>query len=201
MAQGANHPIEGAVHGVVDYGPGSMKLHWPLTDGRVTVRPAEEADAPAFLAYKRRPECQAYVTRTVDTLEQSRALIASQRSEPDSLLCAVLANGQVIGDIGGRRYHPESLGPEPEVHDFYLGYSINPDHWNHGIASAATALLVTALQQAGIRRVVAKTFAENVASIRVLTKNGFRLEGTERAAVLSRDGRWLDDCTLARLQE
>ena len=34
------------------YGPVGMNLPWPLTDGRVTVRPAEEADAPAFLAYQ-----------------------------------------------------------------------------------------------------------------------------------------------------
>lgn len=183
------------------YGPVVMELSWPLTDGVVTVRPAEAGDAAAFLDYKRRPECQAYVTRTVDTLEQSRALIDDRLSQPDSLLCAVVVGGRVVGDIGGRRYRPESLGPDPDVHDFYLGYSINPDHWNQGIASGAAALLVTALHRAGIRRIVAKTFAENEASIRVLTKNGFRLEATERAAVLGRDGRWLDDCTLAHLAQ
>jgi aminoglycoside 6'-N-acetyltransferase len=176
-----------------------MELTWPLTDGRVTVRPAIDADAQAFLDYKRRPECQAYVARTVDTLEQSQALIADRQAEPDSLLCAVLLAGRVVGDIGGRRYRPESLGPEPDVHDFYLGYSIHPDSWNSGVASAAVAMLVPTLHQAGVRRIVAKTFTDNVASVRVLTKNGFRLEGTERAAVLGRDGRWLDDCTLAHL--
>lgn len=178
-----------------------MDLPWPLTDGRVTVRPADDADASDFLRYKRRPECQAYVARTVDTLEQSRALIADRLSEPDSLLCAVMVDGQVVGDIGGRRYRPESLGPEPGAYDFHLGYSIDPEHWNRGIASAATALLVSALQHSGVRRVVAKAFAENAASVRVLTKNGFRLEGTERHAVLGRDGRWLDDCILARLAD
>lgn len=177
-----------------------MELIWPLTDGHVTVRPAVDDDARAFLDYKRRPGCQAYVARTVDTLEQSQSLIADRRAEPDSLLCAVLLAGRVVGDIGGRRYRPESLGPEPDAYDFYLGYSIHPDSWNHGVASAAVALLVPALHRAGIRRIVAKTFAENVASIRVLTKNGFRLEGTEGAAVMGRDGRWLDDCTLAHLQ-
>jgi len=176
-----------------------MELVLPLTDGRVTVRPAVDADAAAFLDYKRRPECRAYVSRTVDTLEQSQSLIADRRVEPDSLLCAVLLADRVVGDIGGRRYRPESLGPEPDTYDFYLGYSIHPDCWNRGVASAAVALLVPALRDAGVRRIVAKTFAENVASIRVLTKNGFRLEGTERAAVLGRDGRWLDDCTLAHL--
>lgn len=178
-----------------------MDLHWPLTDGRVSVRAAHEGDAAAFLDYKRRPECQAYVTRTVDTLEQSRALIADRLAEPDSLLCAVLVDGKVVGDIGGRRYRPESLGPEPSVDDFYLGYTVNPNHWNQGIASAATALVITALHDAGIRRIVAKTFAENAASIAVLTKNRFRLEGTERCAVMGRDGRWLDDCTLAHLAQ
>ena len=67
------------------------------------------------------------------------------------------------------------------------------------MASAAVALLVPVLQGVGVRRIVAKTFTDNVASVRVLTKNGFRLESTERAAVLGRDGRWLDDCTLAHL--
>jgi aminoglycoside 6'-N-acetyltransferase len=88
----------------------------------------------------------------VDTLEQSRVLIADRLSDPDSLLCAVKVDGQVVGDIGGRRYRPESLGPEPDVHDFYLGYSVSPDHWSCGIASAATALLVSALHHAEIRR-------------------------------------------------
>lgn len=191
----------------MSYGPVGMGLAhalrtqvpWPLTDGRVSVRPACDADAAAFLGYKRRPECQAYVTRTVDTLEQSTSLIADRLDEPDSLLCALLVDGRVVGDIGGRCYRPESLGPEPDAHDFYLGYTVDPDFWNQGVASAAVALLVPALHRAGIRRVVAKTFAENAASLRVLTSNGFRLEGTERLAVLGRDGRWLDDCTLAHL--
>lgn len=177
-----------------------MEINWPLSDGRVSVRPASDADAQALLRYKRRPECQAYVTRTVDTIEDAQKLIADRLSKPDSLLCAVVLDGQVVGDIGGRRYRPESLGPDPQAWDFYLGYSINPDLWNRGLASDAVGLLLQALhEQAGIRRIVAKTFADNAASVRVLTKNGFLLEGTERAAVLSRDARWLDDCTLAHL--
>jgi len=177
-----------------------MDLMWPLFDGRLTVRPAALPDAEAFLDYKQLPVSQAYITRTVDTIEESQTLIANRMTEPDSLLCALVIDDQVVGDIGGRRYRPESLGPEPDAWDFYIGYSVHPRMWDHGVASAAVALLVPALhQQVGIRRVVAKTFADNTASIRVLTKNGFRLEGTERAAVLGRDSQWLDDCTLAHL--
>ena len=178
-----------------------MDITWPLSDGRVTLRPASLSDAAAFLDYKQRPECQAYVARTVSTLEESQRLIADRLSEADSLLCAVVVDGRVVGDIGGRRYRPESLGPEPSVWDFYLGYTVHPSMWNHGVAGAAVSLLVPALhEQAGIRRVVAKAFAANAASIRVLTRNGFLLEGTERAAVLGRDRQWLDDCTLSHLR-
>lgn len=176
-----------------------MELSRPLTEGRITVRPAALTDAPAFHGYKRRPECQAYVSRTVDTLEQARELISDRIGEPDSLLCAVLLDGRVVGDIGGRRYRPESLGPEPTDWDFYLGFTVDPDSWNRGVASTAVSLLVPALHEAGVRRIVAKVFADNAASLRVLTRCGFRLEATERAAVMGRDGRWLDDCTLAHL--
>lgn len=57
------------------------------------------------------------------------------------LMCVIEIDGQVVGNIGGRRCRPGTLGP----------------------------------------------------------KNGFELEGTERAAVLGRDGSWLDDCTLDHL--
>ncbi len=177
-----------------------VDITWPLFDGRVTIRPFGVEDAEAFLEYRQLPECQEYSSRTVDTLEDARALLAQRIASPDATMGALVINDQVIGDIGGRRYRPETLGPDPRLWDFYLGYTVRPDRWGEGIATSAVALLIPALHhQAGIRRVVAKAFARNQASIRVLLKNGFQLEGTERAAVLGRDGTWLDDCTLAHL--
>ena len=177
-----------------------MEIAWPLSDGRVAVRPASLADAEAFFEYQQRPEAQRYISRIPATIEDARAMVAERTSTPDGLMCAILVDGQVVGDIGGRRYLPGSLGPEPEAWDFRLGYSVHPVMWGKGVASAAVRLLVPALHdQAGIRRIVAKVFADNQASIRVLMKNGFQLEGTERAKVLGRDGSWLDDCTLAHL--
>ncbi|TWP39023.1 GNAT family N-acetyltransferase [Leekyejoonella antrihumi] len=173
---------------------------WPLSAGRLVIRPATMADADAFFEYQRRAEGQAYVSRIVNTIQQGRDLLADRISNPDGLMCALVVDGRVVGDIGGRRYRPDSLGPEPVVWDFRLGYSVHPGWWRRGIASAAVGLLTPELhQRAKIRRVVAKVFARNEASIRVLLNNGFELEGTERAVVLGRDGGWLDDCTLAHL--
>lgn len=177
-----------------------VDIIWPLSDGRVTIRPFCDGDAAAFLEYRQLPECREYTSQTVATLDEARAFLAERIARPDVVMGAVTIDGQVVGDIGGRRYRPETLGPDPRGWDFYLGYTVRPDRWGKGIASSAVALLTPALHtKAGIRRVVAKAFARNQASIRVLLKNGFQLEGTQRAAVLGRDGTWLDDCTLAHL--
>jgi len=64
------------------------------------------------------------------------------------------------------------------------------------LAEAAPTSGDTTGRSQGLRKV-----ARNQTSIRVLIKNRFQLEGTERAAVLERDGRWLDDCTLSYLRE
>jgi RimJ/RimL family protein N-acetyltransferase len=158
------------------------------------------ADADAFFEYQQRPEAQRYNSRTAATIEDARAMVAERTSTPGALIGAIVVDGRVVGDIGGRRYRPGSLGPEPDAWDFRLGYSVHSGMWGRGVASAAVGLFVPALhQQGGIRRIVARVFADNEASIRVLAKNGFELEGTERAAVLGRDGSWLDDCTLAHL--
>lgn len=59
-----------------------------------------------------------------------------------------------------------------------LGYAIAPSHEGRGLATAAVhALLTEAFADAEIRAIVAHTLPERNASVRVLEKAGFRLEG------------------------
>jgi RimJ/RimL family protein N-acetyltransferase len=59
-----------------------------------------------------------------------------------------------------------------------LGYSVLAAHRRQGYASEATAGMVRrAFAEAGVQRVVAHTYPELIASIGVLEKNGFRLDG------------------------
>lgn len=177
-----------------------MSITWPLQSENLTIRPAVPADAEAFLAYQRLAESQRYISRLITTMDESVALIEERTDDPNVLFCALERDGVVVGQIGGNRYRPEALGQAPDVWDFYLGYSVAPAYWGQGIASEAVRLFVPALHNdLGIRRILAKVFADNVASIRVLQKAGFSLEGTEHAAVWGREGHWLDDCTLAHL--
>jgi RimJ/RimL family protein N-acetyltransferase len=76
-------------------------------------------------------------------------------------------SGEVIGFCG--LVHP---GGQPEVE---LKYALRRESWGRGLASeAAIAMLNYARSALGIRRVIATTAPENVASHRVLLKAGMR---------------------------
>ncbi|MFE2726058.1 GNAT family N-acetyltransferase [Kitasatospora sp. NPDC059327] len=73
-----------------------------------------------------------------------------------------------------------------------LGYALRPDTWGNGYAGELTALLCDfAFGPLGLHRLAARVDVENAASIRVLTRAGFRLEGRIRHDVLLR-GAWHD---------
>lgn len=65
-----------------------------------------------------------------------------------------------------------------------LGYFIGENYWGKGIATAAVALMLEAIQKnKEIVRIEAKIFGGNGASARVLEKNNFVLEGTRKNAI------------------
>ncbi len=67
--------------------------------------------------------------------------MAQQFARPDAIMGALTINDQVIGDIGGLRYRPQTLDPEPNSWEISLGYTVRPDRWGEGIATCAVALL------------------------------------------------------------
>lgn len=167
---------------------------------RILLRPACADDAPALHAYWSLTTSQRYTDRAVTHLEETRAHLAQRLEDPQALTHVIEHHGQVVGDIGGSFRAPHVLGGATEIRDFALGYTVAPDCWGRGIATTAVARFTAMLHdEFEVRRIVAMVFAENTASLRVLERNDYRLEGTERAAVIGRDGRWLDDCTLAHL--
>ena len=62
-----------------------------------------------------------------------------------------------------------------------LGYFIAREHWGRGYATEAVKLaLIYAFEWLNLRKVYARVYEPNVASIRVLEKNGFELAGRLR---------------------
>ncbi len=56
----------------------------------------------------------------------------------------------------------------------YIGYWVGKEHWGRGVASAAVACLIA---EVSARPLEARVARDNVASIRVLERNGFVLTG------------------------
>jgi len=72
-----------------------------------------------------------------------------------------------------------------------IGYEIHPDFWNSGYATEAlNAVVVHAHESLSLNRLEAWTTQGNQASDKVLIKNGFQYEGTQRAKVWFRDQFW-----------
>jgi len=62
-----------------------------------------------------------------------------------------------------------------------LGFAFVPQHWGKGIAyEAAVAVLRYARTELGLKRVLATTRPDNIASQKLLAKLGFELEGLFR---------------------
>lgn len=55
----------------------------------------------------------------------------------------------------------------------YIGYRMGEEYTGKGIANKALRLLLTTINKQGIKQILAKTTANNIASQKILEKNGF----------------------------
>jgi RimJ/RimL family protein N-acetyltransferase len=86
--------------------------------------------------------------------------------------------------VGGAGFHtvPDADGVVE------IGYGIAPSSQGSGVASEAVALLIELATRSGARALVAETSAGNVASQRVLARNGFEIQSRTDEAI-----RWRRD--------
>lgn len=86
-------------------------------------------------------------------------------------LIAERASGEVVGGMSFRTDvdRPGTLE---------LGYGINPSRWNRGYATEmARAMVDWASKRPGGQRIISACLTDNIGSIRVLEKTGFRRTG------------------------
>lgn len=92
---------------------------------------------------------------------------------------AITYKGNVAGAIG--------VTPKDDIYrkSIEIGYFIGETFWGKGIASEAVALLLEYIKKHfDVIRIYAEVFEHNKASMRVLQKNGFHLEGVREKAVV-----------------
>lgn len=85
-----------------------------------------------------------------------------------------LANEEdtLLGEI---RLRPH-LTPPFEQHNGHIGYNIRPSQRNKGYATCQLALVLDEARQLGLSRVMLTIDGDNPASVRVIEKNGGRLD-------------------------
>lgn len=170
-----------------------------LQTPRLILRPLEEADLPALVAYRNDPEVARYQGWPLpSTPEQERALVSGQALGAEGWVqyAITLKNGGMVGDLGLCR-----RGPQAE-----LGLTLARAAQGQGYASEAMwALLDFVFAELKLHRVYASIDPRNVAVAVLLSRLGFRHEGTHLKSYWHRRGEqvgeWTDDAVYALLRE
>ena len=92
---------------------------------------------------------------------------------------AIVVEGQIVGSISVERMADEqhSVGS--------IGYMILTSFWSQGIGTEAVRQICEiAFRELALERIVGEVFPENLASARVLEKNGFWLKETKSVAIV-----------------
>lgn len=167
-----------------------------ISTGPLILRPPVEGDAEAIVRTCNDPVTARFlpVLPQPYRLEDARDFFdtAAARWESGGAEFVITENGQYVGSIGIRP--PDHWGVAA------IGYMVAP--WARGknvAATAARAVTDWAFDH-GLRRVELEAAVENVASLRVAYKSGFREEGRRRDAKRLRDGRYSDMVLFGRLR-
>jgi len=170
-----------------------MSLH--LESNRLVLRDFIADDArDLFDLYKLNETSEFESWNPHEELEVSVALtrswVESQKAKQRmEFTLALLHEKQFVGlcgiDLGfGTETDNQKVG--------FLGYRLHPKYWNQGFATEASRRLIQfAFSELQLHRIHSGCSVENAASIRVIEKIGFRLEGTSRESFPIED-RWTD---------
>jgi [ribosomal protein S5]-alanine N-acetyltransferase len=172
---------------------GSLRLDLPI-DGAV-VRSWRADDLPSIVRHANNREIARQLRdRFPHPYEPAHALGFLQWAgqQPVETVWAIAFHDTPVGGIGVQ------LGHDIERVSAEIGYWLGQDFWGRGLATAALRSVTDyAFEQFGLSRIFAVPFDANRASIRVLEKAGYVLEGHLRRSAI-KDGVICDQRLYAR---
>ena len=167
-----------------------MKVSVRLTNDTVTLRPLcnEDAEVIAGMLNNR---------RVLDNLrdmipypysaDDARVFICMTTEENNNTIFGVEYKGALCGVIG--------LHGQDDIyhHSAELGYWFGEEYWGKGIATKSVQLITGyGFEVLQLKRIYSGVFSRNPASMKVLEKCGYKLEGVLRSAVI-KNGTLLDE--------
>ena len=167
-----------------------------LNTKRLVLRPINANDKHAILAYRSDAEAnkyQGWIPKTLDDVETFLGKLSAEFNMPDTwfqLAVVEKNNNELIGDIGIHFIDEEQVE---------IGYTIAKQHQSLGIATeAAKAVNEYLFGELKKHRITASIDPENIASVALLEKIGFRKEAHFVESLLLND-KWVDDVIYALL--
>lgn len=145
---------------------------------RLILRPFQSTDLNSAYQLFSDPEVMRFSLHGPYTEQKSKNFIEqcmfkSKNNEPSLLAVIDKKSNQLIGSCG---FFPQQIQGMAELE---LGYRLLKNYWGQGLATeAAMAMKAYAFNEMGLTRLISLIEAENIASVRVAEKNGFKLEKT-----------------------
>jgi RimJ/RimL family protein N-acetyltransferase len=173
-----------------------LRPSYPVTTRRLRLRPLCAEDTAELLAYRGRPDVCRYLPFEPMDEQGLRARLAGElgrreiTAEGQGLTLGVelAVTGRLVGDVVLFLRSAKHAGGE-------IGYVFHPDFGRQGYAAeACTAMLNLAFDGShglGLHRVVARMDVRNVASARMASRLGMRLEAHHRSCEMFK-GAWAD---------
>ena len=158
---------------------------------QLSLRPLTSADIDDFMVWATDADATRYLRWEPYQSREAAEQFLKEVAEKHPWLQAIILNDRVIGSIGLIQ------GTGDYRCKAVLGYVSAKKYWGHGYITQALELaLQRGFKELGIARIEAFVHPENIASQRVLEKNGFVREGLLKKAIL-RKGNLEDSCLYA----
>lgn len=162
------------------------------------LRPWQSDDAMALVKHANNPRIAANLRDGFPypyNLTDAKKWLNMVGDNKEDVILAIEINGEASGGIGLHglkdvyRYNGE------------IGYWLSEKHWGKGLMSdAVSAMVEFAFTKTPWLRLFACIYENNPSSMRVLEKNGFRLEAIHKKAVM-KEGKLLDEHLYALLKD
>lgn len=152
-----------------------------LVTARLTLRPLQQADAPALHRFFSDPEAMRHFGELHTDLSETEAWMRGTLSSPPEQTreYAILRDDEVIGKAG--------IWSAPE-----LGYFLRRDQWDQGLMhEALEELLPHLFADLSLNRITADVDPDNPASLRLVQKLGFHETG-RASRTIQIAGKWAD---------
>jgi RimJ/RimL family protein N-acetyltransferase len=149
-----------------------------LKTERTLLRPFTEGDAEDLYAYAKDPRVGPIAGwKPHGSVEESREIIRTVFTSPDTFAVVDRETGRVIGSAGFVKPHHKNACPSSSE----IGYALSPDFWGRGIIPEVVAeLLRYGFEDLGFSEIWCTHYEENHRSRRVIEKSGFLYAFTEK---------------------